>query len=127
MEGSMILKATATYTPRMSTGQFIESRITPGVRASVEASGQIVVDEAKNIVHVITGRLRDSIHSAVREQDGRTVVADVIADAPYASFEEFRMGGAKGPSHAFLRPALDTARQAIREVFNSQVALRFRG
>ena len=119
----MKMHATATFTQRMSTGQFIANRIKPGVRASVEASGQLVVDEAKVIVHVITGQLRDSIHSVVRETE-KTVIADVVADAPYASYEEFRVGGAKGPSHAFLRPALDTTRQAIRDLFKSQVALR---
>lgn len=119
----MKMHATATFTARMSTGQFIENRITPGVRASVEASGQLVVDEAKAIVHVITGQLRDSIHSVVRETE-KTLIADVIADAPYASFEEFRVGGARGPSHAFLRPAMDSARQGIRELFRSQVSLR---
>lgn len=120
----MKLSATATYTPRGSTGQFVEAKITPGVKAAVQASGQLVAEEARSLVHVLSGRLRDSIHSAIREGDGgRTVIADVIADAPYAAVEEFRIGGARGPSHAYMRPALDTARQAIRELFNSQVAL----
>lgn len=120
----MMLKATATYTPRGSVGQFIEAKITPGVVASVEASGQLVADEAKGIVHVVSGRLKDSIHSVLRETDGKTIAADIIADTPYAAIEEFRLGGPRGPGHAYLRPALDTARQAIKDLFRSQVSLR---
>jgi HK97 gp10 family phage protein len=135
----MILTATARYTPRSSAGQFIASKITPAVRAAVAAASQTVVEEAKAICPVDTGALRDSIDSVV-EDKGKTVVGTIYANVPYAGYVEYGTGrrGAESPgagpyeyslghpgqvAQPYLRPALDTTREAVKEVFASQVAL----
>jgi len=136
------IRATATATPRGSAGQFIAARIAPAVRAAVEASGKAVLEEAKRIVPVDTGELRDSGYTTVRETD-KTIVADVGFSANHAAYVEYgtgRAGAASAgagagpysptwpgmPAQPYLRPALDTTRETIRELFASQIALAMR-
>ena len=135
------IHATATSTFRSGTGQFIAGKITPAVRAGVEAFGNLVLQEAQAIVPVDTGELRDSGSVTVEEGDKR-VVAHVVFSAPHAAFVEFGTGqrGAGSPgagpysysptwpgmaAQPYLRPALDTAREAGKELFRSQVAAAF--
>ncbi len=133
-----IVRATATSTFRGDLGRFITGKITPAVRAGVEAFGQLVLDEAKAIVPVDTGELRDSGVLSVEDKPN-SVVAIVAFTANHASFIEFGWGslGASGPNAGpfnyttsikgyagspFLRPSLDLAREAGKELFNSQVS-----
>lgn len=137
-----IVNATATYTPRGDAGQFVSSRVTPAARASVEASAQFVLAEARAIVAVDTGQLRDSGKIAV-EQTGKIVRSHVVFDAPHAMYVEFGTGVAGAaspgagpfdydpswpgmPSQPFLRPALDSAREVVKELFKSNIALEFK-
>jgi len=134
------LKAKVTYTPRSAAGQFIASRVTPGVVASVRAAQGLIVQEAKNLAPVRTGALRDSIYAADPEETGKTVVGAVGASASYSGFVEFGTGirGSQGPNpgpynysatwpgmeaRSFLRPSIDSTRDAVREVFASQLAI----
>ncbi len=137
------IRATATATPRSSaSGQFISSRVTPAVRAAVTAFANLVLQEAQAIVPVDTGTLRDS-GSVVVQDTPKTVVGHVVFSAPYAAYVEYGTGrrGAEsagaGPypytlswpgmsARPYLRPALDTARQAGMELFNSQIAAAMR-
>lgn len=136
------IHATATSTFRGDAGRFISGKITPAVRAGVEAFGQLVLQEAQAIVPVRTGELRDSGAVVVEEQDKR-VVAHVVFSADHAAYVEFgtgRRGAASkgaGPysysetwpgmeARPYLRPALDTAREAGKALFNSQVAAEFK-
>ncbi len=136
----MTVSAKSVYRPRMSSGQFIAARITPGVIAAVEASDALVLQEAQALVPVRTGELKSSGHVVPVQQKGSTVVGGVAFDAGHAAYVEFGTGirGAAGPGSGpypysstwpgmtprpYLRPALDTAREAIRGIFRSQVAL----
>ncbi len=134
-----IVRATATSTFRGDSGRFIAGKITPAVRAGVEAFGQLVLDEAKAIVPVDTGELRDSGVLSVEESEKR-VVATVAFTAGHAAFVEYGTGRRGSESSGamagiqyslnwpgmaaqpFLRPAIDIARDAGRELFNSQVS-----
>jgi HK97 gp10 family phage protein len=135
-----MLKATAQYTPRGDLGQFVKARITPAVREAVARSCDIVVEEAKTIVPVRTGELRDSIHATEPQDREHTVVGSVVADAPHAGYVEYGTGirGAAsegaGPypysatwpgmaARPYLRPALDAARERIREEFESAISM----
>lgn len=135
---SSFLTATATYRPRSDMGQFIAAKITPAVRASVEAASKLIVDEAKSIAPVKTGALRDSISATVVDGES-TVIGTISADVPYAGYVEFGVGvrGAASPGRGpypygdrpgqvaqpYMRPALDTTRDAVRAVFASQIAI----
>jgi HK97 gp10 family phage protein len=134
----MDIRATATFTPRNDLGQFIASRIMPGVVDATIDAGLVVLLEAQELCPVDTGRLRASGHVEVTQTD-KTAIANVIFDAPYAAYVEFgtgRRGAASsgaGPypydpnwpgmrAQAFLRPALDGAKDEMIGEF----ALRFR-
>lgn len=132
------IRATATSTFRSNTGQFISGRITPAVRAGVEAFAQMVLQEAQAIVPVDTGELRDS-GSVVMEDGDKRVVGHVVFSAGHAGYVEFGTGirGASSPgagpysysptwhgmaAQPYLRPALDTTREAGKALFASQVS-----
>ncbi len=134
--------ATATSTFRSGSGQFISGRITPAVRAGVQAFAELVLQEAQAIVPVDTGELRDS-GSVVMEEGDKRVTGHIVFSAPHAAFVEFGTGqrGAGSPgagpysysptwkgmaAQPYLRPALDTARDAGKELFKSQVAAEFK-
>lgn len=136
------IHATATSTFRSGTGQFIAGKITPAVRAGVKAFGDLVLQEAQAIVPVDTGELRDS-GKVVMEESAKRVIAHVVFSANHAAYIEFGTGQAgasspgagpysysatwKGmPARPYLRPALDTAREAGKALFASQVAAEFK-
>jgi len=119
------IRATAVATPRsQSTGQFIASRVTPAVRAGVEAFAHIAYQYSQDYVHVKTGRLKASGTESPFSQDApggvkiteteKTVRADIVYTAPYASYLEWR--------YPFLRPALDNAREDGMALFRGQIA-----
>ncbi len=102
-------------------------------RLSVEQSAEIVLEEAEAIVAVDTGELRESGHVEI-EVKGAEATSYVVFDAEHAAFVEYGTGqrGAASPgagegpydpnwpgmvSQPYLRPALDTARPAIVEIF----------
>jgi phage gpG-like protein len=76
---------------------------------------EIIADEAKSVVHVVSGALKDSI--GVEEYNDRVLVA---ARIDYAATEEFREGG-----HAYLRPSIDSmsnkADEAIAETVEKKI------
>lgn len=136
------IHATATSTFRGNLGQFVAGKITPAVRAGVKAFGEMVLQEAQAIVPVDTGELRDS-GSVVMEESAKRVTAHIVFSAPYSAFLEFGTGiaGASSPgsgpyaynmqwpgmaARPFLRPALDSARDAGKALFASQVAAEFK-
>lgn len=63
-------------------------------------------DDWKANAHVITGEYRDSIH----DEDQGDNVTLVVADAPYAPFEEY--GTRYRPGHPAFTPAVERARAA---------------
>ena len=118
-------------------------------RLSVEQGAEIVLEEAEAIVPVsgetknesgTSGELRDSGHVEMLVSSGPAPSAAVVFDAPYAAYVEYGTGvrGAASPgagegpydpnwpgmvAQPYLRPALDTARPAIVEVFRDNAAL----
>jgi len=134
------LKSRVQFTPRNTSGQFIAAKVTPGVIASVAAAQGLIVQEAQSICPVRTGALRDSIKPEEPDDSGKTVVGAVVASAPYAGYVEYGTGirgaasAGAGPypysptwpgmeARPFLRPSLDTAREAVKAVFASQLAI----
>lgn len=133
------IQAKATATPRGSGGQFIAARITPAIKAAVQVASQAVLEAAQAIVPVDTGELRDS-GSVVVEETDKTVVGRIVFSSDHAGYVEFGTGirGASSPgagpypyspnwhgmpARPYLRPALDSTRDSVREIFASQIAL----
>lgn len=137
------ISATATSTFRGNLGQFVAGKITPGVVAGVTAFTQLVYEESQILVPVRDGDLKAS-GKVVIEVREKSVIGHVIYDSPHAGYNEFGTGqrGASSPgagpynysaswpgmaASPYLRPALDTARDAGKALFASQVsaAMRF--
>lgn len=121
------IKATASFTPRGSAGQFI-AKVAQANSSAVRDVGQIVLLEAQALVPVDTGELRDSGRVEVRET-AKGAAADVIFGADHASYVEFGTGiaGANSPgagdvpynpswpgmpAQPYLRPAMDNLRRS---------------
>jgi HK97 gp10 family phage protein len=83
-------------------------RVSPAARGVSQKYGALVVKEARRLVPVDTGFLRDSIHVEM-SSDGSTGIANVVADAEYAGFVEF--GTRYQSPQPYLRPALKKYRK----------------
>ncbi len=99
----------------------------------------MIQQTAQGYVPVDTGNLRESITVSV-EETGSTVVGRVSTDVEYAAYVEYGTGmrgmesaGAGAgpynpnwpgmPAQPYMRPALDEARGAIKEIFASNISL----
>ena len=70
--------------------------------AATDALAEDVLGNARALVPVLTGNLRDSLHV---ESEGP--VARVVTDVVYAGQVEY--GGSHNPPEPYMRPAADTA------------------
>ena len=135
----MGLSARAQFAPRGDLGRFVAARVTPGVVASVTAACTMIQQAAQGYCPVDTGALRESIAVSV-EESGSTVVGKVSTDVEYAAYVEYgtgmrgmeSAGAGEGPynpnwpgmpAQPYMRPALDEARGAIKEIFASNISL----
>lgn len=99
----------------------IEEIVTDGVRDG----GKVVKDAAKAKVHVVTGDLRKSIDELhVIKSSGRTEV-QVGSALPYATVEEFRVGGKYPGSHSYMRYALDNNEKQVVSAIENKIKTRF--
>lgn len=132
-----MLRATAIFRPRSDIGRFVDVKITPAVRKSVEEACGMIETRAKDLCPVDTGALRDSISTTVEEL-GKTIRGSVAPTMPYASYVEFGTGiaGASsagaGPypyspqwpgmvAQPYMRPALDEVKPQVEGVFRSNI------
>jgi HK97 gp10 family phage protein len=116
----MPISAKATFRPRNDLGRFVEVKISPAVRASVQAGCQLIQDAAQHYAPVRTGALRDSITTEI-DDSGKTIIGRVSPHVPYAEFLEY--GTVHMSPRPFMRPAFDENRGAIEDLFRHNVAL----
>jgi len=101
--------------------EVVSAEIKTVLADSLETAGIMVESDAKRRVHVITGRLRDSIREINKIDSGDKIEVQIGSDVPYAEQEEFRVGGKYPGSHAYLRPALDENEQKLIDVIESKI------
>jgi hypothetical protein len=141
------IRAHATF--RAGDFARLEARIVPKIMAAVDEGTQAVLDESRTLVPVASGELASSGGKEVTWA-GQKVTGAVSYSAPHSAFLEFGTGirgmgtypyqlpqegvpitgfwqydyrgqGWIGmPSQAYLRPALDFARDAIMGAFRGQ-------
>jgi HK97 gp10 family phage protein len=119
MPGEVTLRITGAKELEASLRSFGSSFASRLGNKALKAGAQPIVEEAKRLVPVRTGALRDSITAVVsrdHEQAQRKVkVGFKYPAARRAHFTEF--GTRYQPAQPFLRPALDTeAQTAIDEI-----------
>ncbi len=128
-----MIKATAQFTPRGDMGRFVEAHITPAVRASVEASCNVIETSAKGYCPVRTGALRDSISTNIIETP-YSIRGEVAPHKDYADYVEFGTG-MRGdpivphrpdwpgmPAQPYMRPAMDEFKNGGLDLFRGQMA-----
>ena len=129
----MNVRATATWTPRNSAGQFIETVVKPAAMEAARAAAQLVLDKSQPLVPVDTGELKSS-GKIIERQTDKTVVAEIVYTADHAAYVEFGTG-ARGAASAgagpyaydanwpgmaarpYLRPAIDESHAEIKGEF----------
>lgn len=89
-----------------------------------EAVG-IVNGDAKNIVPVDTGNLRNSIHGSVEAGTSKEVVGKVATSTDYAPYVEF--GTSRMGAQPFLWPALHKNKKRINQLFAATVTAAGKG
>jgi HK97 gp10 family phage protein len=132
-----MIRATATFRPRSDLGRFVEVKITPAVRQSIETACGMIQERAKELCPVDTGALRDSIEVATEDLD-KTIRGSVGPGMPYASYVEFGTGVAGAasagagpypynpnwpgmPAQPYMRPAFDEVRPQVEDIFRSNI------
>jgi phage gpG-like protein len=98
--------------------RLIQQAIPDAVKATLDKSAQSAIQGAKDIVHVISGDLRDSIR--VLEQGDNYIV--VGSDLDYAADEEF--GNSKRPPHPYLGPQGDRMQSEAPRILEDELNRR---
>lgn len=82
-------------------------------KKALVAAGEEVAEEARRRVPVKTGKLRDSIYVGSQKPNEVRIIADAQAEdgTQYGRIVEYGHGG----KNAFLSPALEAKREAVRE------------
>lgn len=83
------------------------------VRGAIDESLEEGKDHSIDVVHVVTGRLRDSIRTENVTEEGGDLVAGGIDGVDYAAVEE--LGNSKREGHPFLRPGFEISQRALSE------------
>lgn len=115
----MRLSAVASFTS-VDVGSWIEANVTPKVKNAGERSAILLMDTAKSIVPVDTGRLRDSIDYQVTE-DAQQITWIISPHTEYAEFVE--LGTYRQAAQPYMRPAWDENQAQVFQIFNSGTAM----
>lgn len=106
------------------TFKLIEKDIMDVVTQSTRDGGEVVKIAAKGHVHVITGRLKNSIDELRVIKNPSRVEVQVGSNVPYAMIEEFRVGGKYPGPHSYMRWALDTREKEIVSTIENKITSR---
>lgn len=121
----MKMNATLTGTPAFHAKlKKLDDAIKSQALANATLAGGLVIEgAAKENVHVITGTLRRSIHTALETSTPTSATALVGTNVEYAPYEEY--GTRYRPPHPYLRLAFDEkkgeAQGVIRDAFKTLI------
>lgn len=94
----------------------LKAAILQVIAPSMDALGSAIVERARELVPVDTGKLRDSISYSYRQDTGQL---QIHADMRYAIYIE--MGTRARPATPYLRPALQAAPELWRTAKSVQL------
>jgi HK97 gp10 family phage protein len=107
-----------------NTFKLISKDIEGIVSEATRDGGNVVKTAAKGHVHVITGRLKNSIDELhVIKSENKTEV-QIGSTVPYAEVEEFRVGGKYPGPHSYLRWALDNSEAQVEATIKQSLEYR---
>jgi HK97 gp10 family phage protein len=91
----------------------------PALKSTMGKAVGVVNGDAKNIVPVDSGNLRNSIHGSVEVGSPTEIVGKVATSTEYAPYVEF--GTSKMGARPFLWPALNKNKKRINQLFAAAV------
>ena len=93
-------------------GKVLDRATGEEIKKTYMRGAMILVREAKSIVPVLTGKLRDAIFAAYGDPSKSNVIVGVkYKKAPHAHLVEF--GTVKAGPHPYMRPAISASRSSI--------------
>lgn len=101
------------------TLQRLENQLGNAVKEAVDESLGEGMFHSVEIVHVITGNLRDSIRVEDVTEDGGDLVAGGTGVVDYADIEE--LGNSRREGHPYLRPGFEVATASIADNIKKKV------
>lgn len=124
--GKLQLKCKVYGVPAMVQDlKYMREQIADGLQAAVHAGAAEFEAEAKSLVPVLTGKLRDSIHIEIVQSDSNTALAVVGPDdsVEYAAYVEY--GTRHMKEEPYMRPAYENAKDraaaALQEVLMEEI------
>lgn len=103
----------------------LQAKMENGGKKGLIAGANLVVKDAKNLVHVVSGDLQESLDRSNPQVVSRGVLEiKVGTNIDYAEEEEFRPGNRRiepHTPHPYLRPALRANREMIKYLFAKDV------
>ncbi len=91
----------------------------PALKSTMGQAVGLVNGEAKSIVPVDSGNLRNSIHGSVEAEAPTELVGKVATSVEYAPYVEF--GTSRMGAQPFLWPALRRSQKRIQQLFAAAV------
>ena len=89
------------------------------VSRALQKCAETAEGHAKDYAPVDTGHLRDSIHSAVVEDESAAYVGTRDSEVSYAKYQE--LGTHKMPAHPFLAPSVKNHASEYRAVIEGEL------
>lgn len=97
----------------------LENQLPNAVKDAVDESLSEGMFESVDIVHVITGKLRDSIRTENVSSEGGDLVAGGTGSVNYADIEE--VGNSRREGHPYLRPGFERTKQVIDQNLKKEI------
>ena len=97
----------------------IANQLPTAVKDAVDESLSEGMFHSVDVVHVVTGRLRDSIRTENITEEGGDLVAGGEGGVDYADIEE--LGNSRREGHPYLRPGAEVAFRSLQENVKKQV------
>lgn len=97
----------------------LANRLPDAVKDAVDESLSEGMFHSVEVVHVVTGNLRDSIRVENVTEDGGDLVAGGTGTVNYADIEE--LGNSRREGHPYLRPGFEVATAAVEENIKKQI------
>ncbi len=92
------------------------------VKIGLRLGGMVIVNEAKELVPVLSGNLKRSLHAEAVEVKPDLLTVRMGTNLDYA--EKIEFGGSRKAPQGYMRPALDTkSEEAINEIKESLMIL----
>lgn len=117
----MVVSVTVTGLDRVLRMANNMSRLQQVATDGLEEGAGLMVNDAKTTVHVITGRLKNSI-KILRKSAGQVEWGSQVE---YAGHEEF--GNSKRPPHPYARPALQSNLPTTANIVRQRISTLTKG